>query len=397
MTALLFKPRAAQALTLAAAAFVAGASWSSAQQAPPADPLESAAMGVAPGRDAASNHDDRAHPKGDAQRALRQRALQARLAGKSAGKTHRVAKGQYVELEREGEDLIWTVLGQFGNADQPHLRRRRRAGPQPDPAARSHLRQHDDLGSGLLPPLLREPAVLGSARRRVDAQLLHRDLVEPLRGRRRGHRLGAGALQRGQLRRELLRQHRLRPYLAVRARLVERLVRRPDRGGQDAAADRRLPGPVRRVGSLRLRRRRQLRRAGRLHRSLPVGARRHGEETGGGAQGSNAIWSHRWYAFYNNDRVRPARPATSAAACRSATAATGSATTRSSPRTAASACSRTSSATTSVCPTSTTRSATTRPASGRSCRPAPTATTARSTSARSRRTWARGRSSSSAG
>jgi M6 family metalloprotease-like protein len=25
-----------------------------------------------------------------------------------------------------------------------------------------------------------------------------------------------------------------------------------------------------------------------------------GEETGGGAQGSNAIWSHRWYAFYNN-------------------------------------------------------------------------------------------------
>lgn len=25
-----------------------------------------------------------------------------------------------------------------------------------------------------------------------------------------------------------------------------------------------------------------------------------GEETGGGAQGTNAIWSHRWYAFYNN-------------------------------------------------------------------------------------------------
>ncbi len=24
-----------------------------------------------------------------------------------------------------------------------------------------------------------------------------------------------------------------------------------------------------------------------------------GEETGGGAQGTNAIWSHRWYAFFN--------------------------------------------------------------------------------------------------
>ena len=27
-----------------------------------------------------------------------------------------------------------------------------------------------------------------------------------------------------------------------------------------------------------------------------------GEETGGGAQGTDAIWSHRWYAFYNTDR-----------------------------------------------------------------------------------------------
>jgi len=31
-----------------------------------------------------------------------------------------------------------------------------------------------------------------------------------------------------------------------------------------------------------------------------------GEETGGGAQGTDAIWSHRWYAFYNNiGRVTP--------------------------------------------------------------------------------------------
>ena len=75
-----------------------------------------------------------------------------------------------------------------------------------------------------------------------------------------------------------------------------------------------------------------------------------GEETGGGAQGTDAIWSHRWYAFYSDIGVRPARRSTASAASRSATANSGSATTRSSRRTAASACSRTSSATTSGLP-----------------------------------------------
>ena len=33
-----------------------------------------------------------------------------------------------------------------------------------------------------------------------------------------------------------------------------------------------------------------------------------GEETGGGAQGSDAIWSHRWYAYYNNIGVTGPSP-----------------------------------------------------------------------------------------
>ena len=89
-----------------------------------------------------------------------------------------------------------------------------------------------------------------------------------------------------------------------------------------------------------------------------------GEEAGGGAQGEDAIWSHRWYA-YSTTRG-PAPTATSSVACRSATPACGSVTTPPSPRTVASVCSPTSSATTSACPTSTTpRVATTAPASGR--------------------------------
>jgi immune inhibitor A len=59
------------------------------------------------------------HPLGKAQALRRAAALRQQLAGKAAGKVRQVAKGQYVELAREGEDSIWTVLAQFGPADHP--------------------------------------------------------------------------------------------------------------------------------------------------------------------------------------------------------------------------------------------------------------------------------------
>src|SRR5215211_325062 len=49
---------------------------------------------------------------------LKQKALDAVLNGKAHGKTHEVARGQYVELAREGEGMVWTVLGEF--SDFPH-------------------------------------------------------------------------------------------------------------------------------------------------------------------------------------------------------------------------------------------------------------------------------------
>jgi immune inhibitor A len=62
--------------------------------------------------------DDRPDPLTVKQRELRQEALQAKLKGKAYGRIHEVARGQYVELTREGEGAIWTVLGEF--ADFPH-------------------------------------------------------------------------------------------------------------------------------------------------------------------------------------------------------------------------------------------------------------------------------------
>jgi immune inhibitor A len=49
---------------------------------------------------------------------LKQAALEAKLNGKAYGKTHEVARGQYVELAREGEGAVWTVMGEF--ADLAH-------------------------------------------------------------------------------------------------------------------------------------------------------------------------------------------------------------------------------------------------------------------------------------
>jgi immune inhibitor A len=58
------------------------------------------------------------HTAGQQPRAKRQQALEANLYGKAFGRTGEVARDQFVELERLGEDLIWTVLGEFN--DFPH-------------------------------------------------------------------------------------------------------------------------------------------------------------------------------------------------------------------------------------------------------------------------------------
>ena len=62
--------------------------------------------------------DDRPDPYTEHQKELKAQALDDKLHGKPVGKVHEVAKGQYVELEREGENAILTILGEF--ADMKH-------------------------------------------------------------------------------------------------------------------------------------------------------------------------------------------------------------------------------------------------------------------------------------
>ena len=80
--------------------------------------MPSASRGDYDAPEAVKKVDFRMDPLTSEQLALREKGLEALVNGKVYGKTHEVARGQYVELEREGEDSVWTVLGEF--SDFPH-------------------------------------------------------------------------------------------------------------------------------------------------------------------------------------------------------------------------------------------------------------------------------------
>jgi len=68
--------------------------------------------------DLSAKIDNRVDPLTEEQAELKAMAMDSLLYGKTDGKSLEVAKGQFVELAREGEDPVWTVLGEFG--DFPH-------------------------------------------------------------------------------------------------------------------------------------------------------------------------------------------------------------------------------------------------------------------------------------
>lgn len=69
--------------------------------------------------------DQREDPLTKKQLELKGQAVEARLNGKAISKVAEVAKGQFVELERQGEGAIWTVLGEFSDVHHNSI-------PEPD-------------------------------------------------------------------------------------------------------------------------------------------------------------------------------------------------------------------------------------------------------------------------
>jgi immune inhibitor A len=91
----------------------------------PAGAAPAASRGTYDGPDYIKKEDNRPDPVSAKKAEQKKQALEAKLNGKAYGKTHAVARGQYVELERQGEDPIWTVLGEFADLQHNEI-------PEPD-------------------------------------------------------------------------------------------------------------------------------------------------------------------------------------------------------------------------------------------------------------------------
>ena len=113
-------------------------------------------------QNSAPKEDNLSHPLGEQQNSLKQMALDAKLNGKAHGRTHEVARGQFVELERTGEDSIWTVLGEFSDLAYNQI-------PEPDRSVDNTTIWAPDFSRDHYMDLL----FSRGSRRYLHAQLLH--------------------------------------------------------------------------------------------------------------------------------------------------------------------------------------------------------------------------------
>jgi immune inhibitor A len=247
-----------------------------------------------------ANTDSPSHPLGDQQAAEKQIALEAKMAGKTKGKTHEVAKGQYVELAREGEDSIWTVVAQFGTQINPTYGGSagpvRNQIPQPDRSVDNSTIWTSDFSQSYYQNLLFSDApgavsmrnfyIEQSSNRYTVNGIVENWVTVPFNEANYGSNYCGGIVC-------------ARTWLFVRdsvnawynaqlaagktpAEISAYLAQFDVWDRYDNDGDGNFNEPD-----------------GYIDHFQAVHAGE-GEETGGGAQGTDAIWSHRWYAFYNN-------------------------------------------------------------------------------------------------
>lgn len=249
---------------------------------------------------ATAGRDSYESPRGEKRNALRDRALQLQLSGAIPANTKvaRVAKGQYVELAREGEDSILTVLGEFGNATATHHGGIHAGGapgplrnqiPAPNRATDNTTIWTPDFSQPYYDSLLfNDSAGANSMRNFYKEQSANRYAVNgavtnwatvPYNARSYGSNYCGGIVCQDTWR---FVNDSVDGWAATMstAALNAYLVRFDVWDRYDADGDGNFNEPDGYIDHFQ---------------SIHAGV---GEETGGGAQGSDAIWSHRWYAYF---------------------------------------------------------------------------------------------------
>ena len=239
--------------------------------------------------------DNLSHPLGEKQNALRQVALEKVAKGEipKGTKVGQVAKGQYVELAREGEDSILTILGEFGNQINPAT-----GGtpgpvhnqiPQPDRNVDNTTIWAADFSQSYYTKLLfDDSAGANSMRKFYEEQSSNRYTVNgevtnwvqvQFNEARYGTNLCGGIVCSTVWR---LVNESADAWAATMsaADLNAKLAKYDVWDRYDYDGDGNFNEPDGYIDHFQ---------------SIHAGV---GEETGGGAQGANAIWSHRWYAYF---------------------------------------------------------------------------------------------------
>ncbi|MET0918533.1 MAG: immune inhibitor A domain-containing protein, partial [Burkholderiales bacterium] len=286
--------RTAFRVLVAAASFAVLATSASAQE-----------LLAEPGREGKGHSGDNVHhPLGKKQFELRQQGLQKLLKGqrqaKGPNKVVEVAHGQFVELARQGEDKIFTILGQFGTQINPTYGGSagpvRNQIPQPDRSVDNATIWAPNFSPAYYQGLLfsQAPGAVSmrnfyieqsSGRYTVNGDVT--DWVQvPFNEANYGANYCGGIIC-------------ARTWLFVRdaanawynaqiasgktvAQINAYLSQFDVWDRYDSNGDGNFNQPDHYIDHFQI-----------VHAG-------EGEETGGGAQGTDAIWSHRWYAFFNN-------------------------------------------------------------------------------------------------
>lgn len=236
--------------------------------------------------------DNLPHPKGQEQAARKARAMEAKLQGKTRGKTHEVARGQFVELGVEGTDRIFVILAEFG--DDIHPDHGGAAGPkhneiaEPDRTVNNttiwqpdfNKAHYEDIYFNQMVDYYQEQS---SGRYTFNGQVMEWVRVSHNEARY-GHNQGGGIDSAAvwYLIRDAINQwtaDRLADGWTI-TQIHDYLATFDQSDRYDADGDGNFDEPDGYIDHFQI-----------VHAG-------EGEETGGGAQGEDAIWSHRWYTAF---------------------------------------------------------------------------------------------------
>ena len=234
-------------------------------------------------------HDDRPSPLSDKQRELRKEALAKQAKGQipRGAKVGKVAKGQYVQLTRESEDSIWTLLGQFSDLAHNQI-------PEPDRSAdNTTIWEPDFSRSYYLDLLFDDKAGENSMRNYYKEQSSNRYAVNgdvtdwvqvPQAGAYYGSNAKSDAYAWIFIRDELKAWYDQQSAAGKSDADIATYLSQFDKWDRyDYDGDGNFNEPDGYIDHFQT-----------IHSG-------EGEEAGGGVLGEDAIWSHRWYAFYMNE------------------------------------------------------------------------------------------------